>query len=50
MKTPQNTTKQNTKNHKPLHLHGSLGRDTATGRGVLYAAREFLRESMFTKV
>eukprot|EP00775_Hariotina_reticulata_P010391 gene10391-10549_t len=35
---------------KPLHLHGSRGRDTATGRGVLYAAREFLKSSLYTKV
>uniref|UniRef100_A0A383WAP6 Glutamate dehydrogenase n=1 Tax=Tetradesmus obliquus TaxID=3088 RepID=A0A383WAP6_TETOB len=35
---------------KPLHLHGSHGRDTATGRGVLYAAREFLKASLYTNV
>lgn len=35
---------------QPLHLHGSLGRDTATGRGVLYATREFLRKVLYTKV
>jgi len=35
---------------QPLHLHGSRGRDTATGRGVLYAAREFLKSSLYTKV
>eukprot|EP00879_Flechtneria_rotunda_P003623 GHRR01003860.1.p1 GENE.GHRR01003860.1~~GHRR01003860.1.p1 ORF type:complete len:417 (+),score=105.87 GHRR01003860.1:112-1362(+) len=35
---------------KPLHLHGSRGRDTATGRGVLFAAREFLKSSLFAKV
>ncbi len=27
---------------KPLELHGSLGRDSATGRGCLFAAREVL--------
>ena len=27
---------------KPVHLFGSLGRDEATGRGVMYAAREAL--------
>jgi glutamate dehydrogenase (NAD(P)+) len=27
---------------KPLELHGSLGRDAATGRGCLFAAREVL--------
>ncbi|KAF8059750.1 pyrC [Scenedesmus sp. PABB004] len=35
---------------KPLHLHGSHGRDTATGRGVLFAAREFLKAALYTKV
>ncbi|MDG2305833.1 MAG: Glu/Leu/Phe/Val dehydrogenase dimerization domain-containing protein [Candidatus Binatia bacterium] len=29
---------------KPLHLFGSLGRDEATGRGVMYALREALRD------
>ncbi len=29
---------------KPVHLHGSLGRDEATGRGVMYALREALRD------
>ncbi len=28
---------------KPVDLHGSLGRDAATGRGVLYATQEVLR-------
>lgn len=31
---------------KPQHLHGSLGRDSAGGRGVLFAAREFLRDAL----
>jgi hypothetical protein len=35
---------------QPLHLHGSHGRDTATGRGVLFAAREFLKASLYTNV
>eukprot|EP00878_Enallax_costatus_P010319 GHUV01010769.1.p1 GENE.GHUV01010769.1~~GHUV01010769.1.p1 ORF type:complete len:399 (+),score=80.78 GHUV01010769.1:457-1653(+) len=35
---------------KPLHLHGSRGRDIATGHGVLFAAREFLKESLYTKI
>lgn len=35
---------------KPLHLHGIVGRDTATGRGVLYAAREFLNSQLYRKV
>jgi glutamate dehydrogenase (NAD(P)+) len=30
---------------KPLELHGSLGRDAATGRGCLFAAREVLAAS-----
>lgn len=29
---------------KPVHLFGSLGRDEATGRGVMYALREALRD------
>ena len=29
---------------KPLDLFGSLGRDEATGRGVMYAAREALKD------
>ncbi len=29
---------------KPLHLFGSLGRDEATGRGVMYAMRAALRD------
>ena len=29
---------------KPVHLFGSLGRDEATGRGVMYALREALKE------
>jgi glutamate dehydrogenase (NAD(P)+) len=28
---------------KPVHLHGSLGREAATGRGTVIAARELLR-------
>jgi len=28
---------------KPVHLHGSLGREAATGRGVMFAVRELLR-------
>jgi glutamate dehydrogenase/leucine dehydrogenase len=35
---------------QPLHLHGIIGRDTATGRGVLYAAREFLNSALYSKV
>ncbi|GMH43437.1 hypothetical protein BSKO_11359 [Bryopsis sp. KO-2023] len=27
---------------KPIHLHGSLGRDAATGRGVVFGIRELL--------
>lgn len=29
---------------KPLELHGSKGREAATGRGLLYACREVLRD------
>ncbi len=29
---------------KPVHLFGSLGRDEATGRGVMYSLREALRD------
>ena len=29
---------------KPVHLHGSAGRDEATGRGVMYALREALKD------
>jgi glutamate dehydrogenase (NAD(P)+) len=35
---------------KPQHLHGSLGRDSAGGRGVLFAAREFLRDALCARV
>lgn len=35
---------------QPLHLHGSLGRDSATGKGVLFATREFLKNVLYTKV
>lgn len=28
---------------KPLHLHGSAGREYATGRGVVLATRELLK-------
>jgi len=35
---------------KPLHLHGSLGREQAGGRGVLFAAREFLRDALCARV
>lgn len=35
---------------KPLHLHGSLGREQAGGRGVLFAAREFLRDALCMRV
>eukprot|EP00891_Asterochloris_glomerata_P007737 jgi/Astpho2/7737/Aster-07579 len=30
---------------KPVHLHGSLGREAATGRGTVYATRELLKHS-----
>lgn len=28
---------------KPVHLHGSLGREAATGRGTVIATREMLK-------
>lgn len=28
---------------KPVHLHGSLGREAATGRGTVIATRELLK-------
>lgn len=28
---------------KPVYLHGSLGREDATGRGVMYATQQLLR-------
>ena len=28
-----------------MHLHGSLGREAATGRGTVYATRELLKHS-----
>eukprot|EP00798_Chlamydomonas_sp_ICE-L_P016585 gene16585-22821_t len=30
---------------KPVHLHGSLGREAATGRGTVFAIRELLKAS-----
>jgi glutamate dehydrogenase (NAD(P)+) len=35
---------------KPLHLHGSRGRDSAPGRGVVLGAREFLKTSLYTHI
>eukprot|EP00983_Pelagomonas_calceolata_P019307 607069-Pelagomonas_calceolata.AAC.5 len=35
---------------KPVYLHGSLGRESATGRGVAYATREILKASKLGKV
>jgi hypothetical protein len=28
---------------QPVHLHGSLGREAATGRGTVFATRELLK-------
>ena len=28
---------------QPVHLHGSYGRDAATGRGTVFATRELLK-------
>ena len=30
---------------QPVHLHGSLGREAATGRGTVFATRELLKHS-----
>jgi glutamate dehydrogenase (NAD(P)+) len=35
---------------KPVHLHGSHGRDAATGRGTVFAIRELLKASHAGKI
>lgn len=35
---------------KPVHLHGSLGREAATGRGTVFAVREMLRATGSGKI
>jgi glutamate dehydrogenase/leucine dehydrogenase len=35
---------------KPVYLHGSLGREAATGRGTAFAIRELLKASQRGKV
>lgn len=35
---------------KPLDLHGSFGREYATGRGVMLATRELLRHEHLGKI
>lgn len=35
---------------KPLHLHGSLGRDGAAGTGAVMGAREFLKQDLLTTI
>lgn len=35
---------------QPVHLHGSLGREAATGRGVLFATRELLKATHAGKI
>jgi glutamate dehydrogenase (NAD(P)+) len=35
---------------KPVHLHGSLGREAATGRGTVFAIRELLRATESGKI
>lgn len=35
---------------QPVTLHGSLGREAATGRGVAFAAREVLRAAKLGEV
>jgi glutamate dehydrogenase (NAD(P)+) len=33
-----------------VHLHGSLGRDAATGRGAVFATREMLKAMQAGKI
>ena len=35
---------------KPIYLHGSLGRDAATGRGTMFAVRELLKALSLGKI
>jgi glutamate dehydrogenase/leucine dehydrogenase len=35
---------------QPVHLHGSLGREAATGRGTVYAIREMLKAQHAGKI
>eukprot|EP00775_Hariotina_reticulata_P006184 gene6184-6422_t len=35
---------------KPVHLHGSLGREAATGRGTVFAIRELLKATHAGKI
>eukprot|EP00878_Enallax_costatus_P000638 GHUV01000741.1.p1 GENE.GHUV01000741.1~~GHUV01000741.1.p1 ORF type:complete len:451 (+),score=119.24 GHUV01000741.1:190-1542(+) len=35
---------------KPVHLHGSLGREAATGRGTVFAIREMLKATHAGKI
>ncbi|KAI8474238.1 MAG: glutamate dehydrogenase [Monoraphidium minutum] len=35
---------------KPLHLHGSLGRDGAAGEGAVMGMREFLKKDLLTSI
>jgi hypothetical protein len=35
---------------QPVHLHGSLGREAATGRGTVYAIREMLKATHAGKI
>lgn len=35
---------------KPVHLHGSLGREAATGRGTVFAIRELLKAMQLGKI
>lgn len=35
---------------QPVYLHGSLGRESATGRGIAYATRELLKAAQMGKV
>lgn len=35
---------------QPVHLHGSLGREAATGRGTVFAIRELLKATHAGKI
>ena len=35
---------------KPVHLHGSLGREAATGRGTVFAIRELLKATQSGRI
>lgn len=39
-----------TPNLQPIYLHGSLGREAATGRGTVFAIRELLKAMQMGKI